>query len=236
MAQTITDFREFLTDAKQIAAELSELEQSEAQAREEESRLLRTLEAEKKAVTDNINQTVKRRRDEISKSYDNEISITQDRLKKTRARREKAKNQGIKDRIEEETSELHLHNRELKVRMKTLFQKEHVPAFCQSGFYYALYFSKRVERIAYSSGHADCLFSSDPLWDLFCSSGSENGLSDSDLLCLRAGIWRALYSGGKYDKRASPEGPQRGTADSECHAVQLQKDTYDHLLHKEGQE
>lgn len=91
MAQTITDFREFLTDAKQIAAELSELEQSEAQAREEESRLLRTLEAEKKAVTDNINQTVKRRRDEISKSYDNEISITQDRLKKTRARREKAK-------------------------------------------------------------------------------------------------------------------------------------------------
>ncbi len=145
MAQTITDFREFLTDAKQIAAELSELEQSEAQAREEESRLLRTLEAEKKAVTDNINQTVKRRRDEISKSYDNEISITQDRLKKTRARREKAKNQGIKDRIEEETSELHLHNRELKVRMKTLFQKEHVPAFCQSGFYYALYFPRGLK-------------------------------------------------------------------------------------------
>jgi len=33
MAQTITDFREFLTDAKQIAAELSELEQSEAERR-----------------------------------------------------------------------------------------------------------------------------------------------------------------------------------------------------------
>lgn len=142
MAQTITDFREFLADAKQTVEELSELEASEERAKQEELKSLHALETEKKAVADNIALTVKRRREEINKSYDGEISRAQDRLKKIRARREKAKNQGIKDRIEEETSELHLHNRELKVRMRTLFQKERVPAFCQTGLYYALYFPK----------------------------------------------------------------------------------------------
>ena len=142
MAQAITDFKGFLSDAKQIALELADLEREEQQAKEEEERLLKALESEKKAVADNINLTVKRRREEINKSYDSEIAGAQDRLKKTRVRREKAKNQGIKERIKEETSELHLHNRELRVRMKTLFQKEHVPSFCQSGFYYALYFTR----------------------------------------------------------------------------------------------
>ena len=119
MAQAITDFKGFLSDAKQIALELADLEREEQQAKEEEERLLKALESEKKAVADNISLTVKRRREEINKSYDSEIAGAQDRLKKTRARREKAKNQGIKERIKEETSELHLHNRELRVRMKT---------------------------------------------------------------------------------------------------------------------
>ena len=145
MAQAITDFKGFLSDAKQIALELADLEREEQQAKEEEERLLKALESEKKAVADNISLTVKRRREEINKSYDSEIAGAQDRLKKTRARREKAKNQGIKERIKEETSELHLHNRELKVRMKTLFQKEHVPSFCQSCFYYALYFTRGLK-------------------------------------------------------------------------------------------
>ena len=119
MAQAITDFKGFLSDAKQIALELADLEREEQQAKEEEERLLKALESEKKAVADNINLTVKRRREEINKSYDSEIAGAQDRLKKTRVRREKAKNQGIKERIKEETSERHLPNRELRVRMKT---------------------------------------------------------------------------------------------------------------------
>ena len=103
MAQAITDFKGFLSDAKQIALELADLEREEQQAKEEEQRLLKALESEKKAVADNISLTVKRRREEINKSYDSEIAGAQDRLKKTRVRREKAKNQGIKERIKEET-------------------------------------------------------------------------------------------------------------------------------------
>lgn len=147
MAQTITDFNGFLQDAKDAVSELADFAKKEEQLRQEESSLERSLETEKKAVADSIALTVKKRREEISLSYDNEIAKMQDRLKKIRSKREKAKHQGIKERIEEETAELHTYNRELKVRMKTLFQKEHVPKLCSSGFYYALYFTRGFKEL-----------------------------------------------------------------------------------------
>lgn len=147
MAQAITDFKSFLEDAKEAVCELSDFSKKEEQLRQEEQRLEKVLEAEKKAVDDSVGLTVKRRREEIESSYDSEIGKLQEKLKKIRVRREKAKNQGMKDRIKEETVELHEHNRELRVRMRTLFQSQRVPAFCGSGFYYALYFPRGIKEI-----------------------------------------------------------------------------------------
>lgn len=147
MAQTITDFKSFLEDAKEAVLELNDFSKKEDQLRQEVAKLEKSLAAEKKAVNDNINSTVKKRRDAIQSSYDAEIGKLQDKLKKTKARREKAKNQGMKERIKEETMELHEHNRELKVRMKTLFQSDRVPFICNTNFYYAMYFPRGVKEV-----------------------------------------------------------------------------------------
>ena len=79
-----------------------------------------------------MNQTIKKRRSEIDTSYDKEIAKGQERLKKARTQREKAKNKGMKERIAEETSELREHNRDLQIQMKTMFQKDKVPVFCRT--------------------------------------------------------------------------------------------------------
>ena len=142
MAQAITDVKTFLEDARQAVVELAEFEKQEETLAQEEKKRLRVLETERKAVADAVNSTVKKRRDEIEKSYDDELGKLQDKLKRTRTRREKAKNQGIKERIKEETQELHAHNRELAVRMRTLFQSDRVPFVCKSPLYYALYFPR----------------------------------------------------------------------------------------------
>ena len=42
-------------------------------------------------MTDSVNQTIKKRRIEIDSSYDKEIAKGQERLKKARTQREKAK-------------------------------------------------------------------------------------------------------------------------------------------------
>ena len=124
MAQAITDVKTFLEDARQAVVELAEFEKQEETLAQEEKKRLRVLETERKAVADAVNSTVKKRRDEIEKSYDDELGKLQDKL------------------IKEETQELHAHNRELAVRMRTLFQSDRVPFVCKSPLYYALYFPR----------------------------------------------------------------------------------------------
>lgn len=141
MAQPITDQVGFLSEACRAVQELSASKNSLDKIRQEERRLEKELETEKKAVADTISLTVKKRMEEINDSYDKEIAKGQDRLKRVRSKREKAKSQGIKERIDEETKELRDDNRELKLQMKTLFQQDRVPRFCKSTWYYSLYYT-----------------------------------------------------------------------------------------------
>lgn len=142
MAQMITDYKIFLMEARQAVDELDSYRDSEINLKLEEKKQERTLEAEKKAVNDSINITIKKRLDQISSSYDQEISRGQERLKKVRGKREKAKNQGVKGRIAEETKELYQHNKDLRINMRVLFQEKQVPHFCSSNFYYSLFYTR----------------------------------------------------------------------------------------------
>lgn len=148
MGQSITDYIKFLADARDAVYRLNCDQNTARQLEEEEAQKERELEAAKKLVMDSVSQTTKKRMDEINSRYDKEIGKGQDRLKKARAKREKAKSQGMKERIAEETSELLEHNRELKLQMKTLFQKSGVPSFCNSTMYYALYYPRGLREIS----------------------------------------------------------------------------------------
>ena len=139
MVQPITDYAEFLRDAKADVLRMAQLTGQEEQLKQEEHRLERAVETEKTSVSESINYTIKKRTEALNASYDQEIGKGQERLKKARAKREKAKNQGIKERIAEETSELREENRELNLQLKTLFQKNHVPGICRGNWYYALF-------------------------------------------------------------------------------------------------
>lgn len=142
MVQTKEECLTFLADARNSLDELSVMSDQEKQLRLDEERLERTLESEKKAVADNIRLTVKKRAEEISASYDKEIVKGQEQLRRVRSKREKAKSQGVKDRIEEETATLQDYNRELRLKMKSLFQQKHVPRYCRTSLYYCLFFPR----------------------------------------------------------------------------------------------
>lgn len=147
MVQPITDQRAFLMEAKKALEELSDLKDRNELLKLEMKKKEKELEAERKAVTDAISLTAKKRLDEISSSYDQEIGKGQERLKKVRSKREKARNQGVKERIQEETSELKACNRELREQMRDSFRKDRVPGFCNTRWYYAMYFTKGLGEI-----------------------------------------------------------------------------------------
>ncbi len=148
MNQPITDYGAFLREAKQAVADLNEMQQREAALTQQLAQSRRQLEMEEKAVADHISQTIKRRAADLASGYDKELSRGQERLKKARSRREKAKSQGVKERISEETAPLREQNRQLKLQMKTIFQQNHVPAFCRSSWYYRLYAPRRLGEFA----------------------------------------------------------------------------------------
>ena len=142
MVKTSEECLDFLGKAREALDELSIVQDREGQLVQDEKRLGKALESEKKMVAETISQTVKKRRDEINATYDREINKVQDHLKKARSKREKAKNQGVKERISSETAELYSLNKEIKALMRSLFKEKHVPGFCNSNLYYSLFLPK----------------------------------------------------------------------------------------------
>ncbi len=139
MAQTAAECLEFLKEARDALDELSLLKDKEKQLGQEERKLERSLEAEKKLLADTIQQTVKNRRSEIDGSFETEINKVQEDLKKVRSRREKARNQGIKDRITEETAGIYEQNKRIRAQMKALLKSSHAPWLCRSNLYFSLF-------------------------------------------------------------------------------------------------
>lgn len=86
MPQTGEQCLEFLEKAREAVSELSVAEDSERQMEQDCQRLERELEAEQKQMADAVQATVKKRRQEISASYDSEINKAQDLLKKARTK------------------------------------------------------------------------------------------------------------------------------------------------------
>ena len=93
MGQPITDHAAFFASAGQAVEELEALNTEVEQLEADEKKLESSLKGKQRSVTETISQTVKQRKEEITKSYDAELGKVQDRLKKVRAKREKAKNQ-----------------------------------------------------------------------------------------------------------------------------------------------
>lgn len=139
MAQPITDQVGFLGEACRAVQELSVSKSMLEKSHQTQRRLEKELDAERKAVTDAISLTIKKRTEEIEDTYDREIAKEKERIRRVKNKREQAKNQGIKERIEEETKDLKNNNKDLKGQIKDVFQQDKVPGFCKSGLYFALY-------------------------------------------------------------------------------------------------
>ena len=136
---------DFLDAAKQSVIELDALQRDVNAVEIEGKKCERALAAEKKAVADQVALTVKKRKEEITAAYDRAMRNEQEKLRKARGKREKAKTRGIRVRIEEETAELNEENRQLRTRLATLFKQNHLPGFCNTSLYYALFLTRTLK-------------------------------------------------------------------------------------------
>lgn len=97
-----------------------------------------------KETQDTIDSTIKKRMAEVSASFDKEINDEKGKLRAIRNKRDKAKNKGIKQRIDAETEELRKSVRDLNTEIRTVFKTKGVPGFCNTGYYYSMYCPRTI--------------------------------------------------------------------------------------------
>lgn len=143
-------FNENVDYLYQVQTDLEAVEQLRkelAEYKNQEKNLKKAITAEDKSIQDEIAQTIRKRKSEIEKVYDDQIDANKNKTRNVRAKRDRAKSKRIDERVSVETAELNEENRQLHVEMRTLFKAQHVPSFCLSKLFYALFMPKRILEI-----------------------------------------------------------------------------------------
>lgn len=109
-----------------------------------EKRMKKAIASEERSIQDEIDSTLKKRKEELEISYDRQLDAVNSKVREVQAKRDRRKEKFVSERVAEETAELEEMNRRLSIEMKTMFKQECVPAFCASNFYFSLYMPKRV--------------------------------------------------------------------------------------------
>lgn len=143
-------FNENVDYLYQVQTDLEAVEQLKkelAEYKNQEKNLKKAIASEEKSIQDEIAQTIRKRKGEIEKTYDDQIDANKSKSRSVRAKRDKAKSKRVDERVSYETAELVEENRQLQVEMKTLFKAQHVPSFCMGEFFYSLFMTKRLLEI-----------------------------------------------------------------------------------------
>ncbi len=143
-------FNENVDYLYQVQTDLEAVEQLKrelAEYKNQEKNLKKAIATEEKSIQDEIAQTIRKRKNEIEKTYDDQIDANKNKNRNVRAKRDKAKSKRVDERVSYETAELTEENRQLQVEMRTLFKAQHVPAFCRRELFYSLFMTKRFLEI-----------------------------------------------------------------------------------------
>ena len=123
---------DYLIQIRDEVAQCNQLEQHLKQLNDKQDKLRKAVSQEEKSIHDEITTTIKKRKNEIEKTYDDQLDAGRKKIKKAQDEKSKEKLERVGQRVDEETADVKENTRQLKTEMATLFKKNHVPAFCRS--------------------------------------------------------------------------------------------------------
>ncbi len=124
---------------KEDVAALKDINDSVTETSIEVEKIKRHAEEKEKALVTLVDQTVKKRRDQLVYNLDAEIAKAQSRQKKVRTEREKTKSKKVKQRINNETSGLVVENKNLREEIKTSNNRNGIFPLFNSDFIYRIF-------------------------------------------------------------------------------------------------
>jgi len=138
---------EELNTIKESVLELTGYQERNADLQKEEARLEKLISSKEKDLSDETETTLKKRRNELSATFESQLATLNARNKKIKAKKEKDKGAKVSERIEEETAELRDKNKELALEMKSKLKADKTPRWCNSTLFYAFFMPKALPEI-----------------------------------------------------------------------------------------
>lgn len=139
MGMEIDDPQAFLNGAQEAIAEYQDVSTQLTRQREIEKQASVSLDKERKELQDRIEKTIKQRGEELTSTFDKQITQVETRLKKKQSEREKARQEGVKGRIKSETEPHRVENHELKRQLAAIIKRDNAPVFFNSDIFYTLF-------------------------------------------------------------------------------------------------
>lgn len=130
---------ETLNEIKDALVKLQEYQSTYHNSVTEEEKLEKSIRAYEKSIADEIDGTVKKRRQEIEGTFEEQLHKIEANKKQTENQRGKHKNRKVSERILSETASLREENNRIESDAKRYFKQNHVPAICNTRGFYALY-------------------------------------------------------------------------------------------------
>lgn len=134
---------EELNIIKEQVLELNGYQEKNEELLREEARMEKLLAGKEKEMADEIDRTIKKRKNSIASNYGNQLSVLENRRKKVQTRKNKAKGIKVSERIGEETAELREANKNIAIDIKANMKKDKIPHYCNSNLFYSLFLPKR---------------------------------------------------------------------------------------------
>lgn len=132
--------RQLRSDASELYSSRTRSADAEASATQTE----KTIKTKEKAINDEIVTAIKKRQDEITRSFDDEITKLKSRSRKVKSKKSKVKQKEISLRIRRETTDEREKERQLKLEIRSVYKKENVTAIFNTKLFYALFMPNRL--------------------------------------------------------------------------------------------
>ncbi|HAB62518.1 MAG TPA: hypothetical protein DCE48_17790, partial [Lachnospiraceae bacterium] len=133
----LNDLKVYKDNVKQLEAEDEDLE--------------RIIIAKERTIDDEIDGVIKKRKAEVSATFDSQLENTKVEIKKVKSKREKKKSKKVSERIKEETADLRSENDRLQEDIKHTMKNDGVPKIFNTRLFHALYYPKGLADIGIDS-------------------------------------------------------------------------------------
>lgn len=130
---------EQLSEIRGSLLHLDQVKKTSAELAAKENQLEKDIAAKQKAMDKEIESTVSKRTAELEDSFDSQIDKTKSRIKETKGKREKAKDEKVSERIGAETANQREEIRSIKQEIKGVFAKDKISRIFNTKYFFALF-------------------------------------------------------------------------------------------------